>query len=255
MKFVSIGDVHGSERWKTLLFGETPTIKHISNVMSHYDKVIFVGDYVDSFDKNAKIVDNLLEIIQLKKDYDDKVILLWGNHDVFYYTMNYGRDHVSGIRPELFHELNQIFSSNYKLFQFSYQYKNYIWTHTGIHRGWWEHYVMPKINGKKESRFHKYLTGDENISDILNLMFEFQEDELFMISHLRMKNGIGGKRVGGPLWAHDLEIYKKPLLGYHQIYGHTHKKCIKHYESKHHKYSITNVDCLEESEKLYKIEI
>ena len=255
MKTITIGDVHGSERWKFLLFGTVkPTQEIIQQTMLLYDKVIFVGDYCDSFDNDVDIVKNLLEIIELKKNYDDKVILLWGNHDVFYYTLNY-RDNCTGNRLELIPDLNQIFSANYKLFQFSYQYKNYIWTHAGIHRGWWNHYVLPKINGKIESRFHKYLTGDETISDILNMMFDLQDETLFMVSHLRMKNGIGGKPVGGPLWASFVEIYKKPLLGYHQIFGHTHKDTIKHYKSTHFNYSVTNVDCLSECDSLYKIEI
>lgn len=254
MKIASIGDIHGSNRWKFLLFGSTnPTIEIIRQTMLSFDKVIFVGDYVDSFDTDELIVENLHEIIQLKKDYFDIVELLWGNHDVFYYTLNYGRDNVTGSRDEMVHDLNQLFRQNYRCFQFSYQYENYLWTHAGVHRGWFEHYVRPKMKGNQESRFHQYLTGDENISDVLNLMWELQDKSIFMCSHLRSKGGWGSK-VGGPLWAGKEEISKKPIFGIHQIVGHTYTENIETYKSfgfTDNDTSVTFIDCIRTSDELY----
>lgn len=258
MKIVSIGDIHGSNRWKLLLFGSiNPTLEDIQKIMLTYNKVIFVGDYVDSYEKDEPIVENLKEIINFKKNYEDKVVLLWGNHDVYYYTMNYGRDNVSGTREEMLHDLNQLFSPNYRYFQFAYQYKNYIWTHAGIHRGWWEHYVRPKMKGNQESRFCQYLTGEENVADVLNMMWEFQDDSIFMCSHLRGKFG-WGKSVGSPLWAAKLEIYNKPLFGYHQIVGHNPVEEIKTFHSFGNEpddTSVTFIDCLKRSNELFIIDI
>jgi predicted phosphodiesterase len=253
MKNISIGDIHGSNKWKLLLFGTiTPTLDEIDKTINQFDKIIFIGDYVDSFDKdNTAIIDNLLEIIDLKKKYKDKVVLLWGNHDVYYYTLNYKRDNVSGIRPEIVHELNQIFRSNYNLFQFAYQYKNYIWTHAGIHKGWWIHYVLPKISGKKNSRFQSHLEGGETIADILNLMWQFEDDALFMVSPRRIKNG-WGERVGSPLWADKTEIYKKPLQ-INQVLGHTKQECIKTYTRYNNQ--IHFIDALNTDDKLLTLQI
>jgi predicted phosphodiesterase len=257
-KFVSIGDIHGSNRWKLLLFGTvTPTKDLIISIMQSIDKVIFVGDYTDSYETDEPIVENLKEILNFKNDYYDKVILLWGNHDVYYYTMNYGRDNVTGSRDEMLHDLNQIFRQNYRYFQFSYQYKNYIWTHAGIHRGWFEHYVMPKIKGNKESRFREYLNGSESISDILNIMWELQDDSIFMCSHKRTKGG-WGRKVGGPLWASREEISTKPIFGYHQIIGHSNLekiKTVKSFGYSHDDTSVTYVDCLRSWDELYTIDI
>jgi len=258
MKIVSIGDVHGSNRWKLLLFGKVnPTPEDIQTVMHGYDKVIFIGDYVDSYETDEPIVENLKEIIDLKKKYEDRVILLWGNHDVYYYTMNYGRDNVTGSRDEMLHDLNQLFSPNFRYFQFSYQYKNYIWTHAGIHRGWWEHYVRPKMKGNKESRFRQYLTGDENISDVLNLMWELQDDSIFMCSAGRTKGGWGNK-VGGPLWAGREEISTKPLFGYHQIVGHSNLNeitTVKSFGYHENDTSVTFIDCLRDFDELYTLNL
>ena len=258
MKTVSIGDIHGSTRWKLLLFGTlTPTLEVIQSTMLKYDKVIFVADYTDSFEKDDPIVENLKEIIAFKKSYQDKVVLLWGNHDVFYYSMNYGRDNVTGSRDEMLHDLNQIFRPNYRLFQLTYQYKNYIWSHAGIHRGWWEHYVMPMVKGNKKSRFHEHLTGKENISEICNMMFEVEDPAIYMCSASRSKGGWGSK-VGGPLWAGKLEVINKPIFGYHQIVGHSRTDKIETYTSfgfTENDTSVTYIDCLRSSDELLILEI
>jgi len=253
MRIASIGDIHGSDRWKFLLFGSlNPTKEVIQEVMQSFDKVIFVGDYTDSFEKDEPIIKNLEEIIQLKRDYEDIVVPLWGNHDVFYYTMDY-KNNVTGSRDEMLHDLNRIFRQNYRCFQFSYQYKNHIWTHAGVHRGWWEHYVRPKMKGNQESRFRQHLTGDENISDVLNLMWELQDESIFMCPAARTKGGWGNK-VGGPLWASKLEVSTKPLFGYHQIVGHTHTKniiTIKSFGNEPDDTSVTFIDCIRTSDELH----
>ena len=257
MKIVSIGDIHGSDRWKLLLFGSlNPTKELISQVMSTIGLVIFVGDYTDSYDEDLPIVKNLKEIIEFKKDFEDKVILLWGNHDVYYYTMNFGRDNVTGSRDEMLHDLNQIFRTNYRYFQIAYQYKNYLWTHAGVHRGWFEHYVRPKMKGNQESRFREYLKGDESISDILNMMWEFQDDSIFMCSASRTRGG-WGKKVGGPLWAGKEEISKKPLFSYNQIVGHTavdEVKTFKSFGNEQDDTSVTFIDCLPVSDELFTLD-
>lgn len=257
-KIISVGDVHGSNLWKFRLFGTfTPTPEIIQLVMSNIYLVIFTGDYVDSYETDEPIVENLKEILTFKKNYEDKVILLWGNHDVYYYTMNFGRDNVTGSRDEMLHDLNQIFRPNYRYFQFSYQYENYLWTHAGVHRGWWEHYVRPKMKGNQESRFREHLMGDENIADVLNLMWEFQDDSIFMCSAKRSKYG-WGKKVGGPLWASREEISTKPLFGYHQIIGHSNLekiKTVKSFGFHENDTSVTYVDCLRSWDELYTIEL
>ena len=72
MRYITIGDIHGRDDWQAI---------NIRN----YDKIIFIGDYVDSFEKSDfAILENLKKIISLKKRHPDKVVLLLGNHDVQY---------------------------------------------------------------------------------------------------------------------------------------------------------------------------
>ena len=78
MKLILIPDVHGRTFWKE------PVRKHIDD----YDKVVFLGDYLDSYPDEWKDVEhtreddinNMLEIIDLKAKYKEKVVLLKGNH-------------------------------------------------------------------------------------------------------------------------------------------------------------------------------
>ena len=73
MKIIAIGDIHGRRAWKDI-------------VMEHEcDKVVFVGDYFDSFyiDGNTQL-NNFLDIIEYKKANPGKVRLLLGNHDFHY---------------------------------------------------------------------------------------------------------------------------------------------------------------------------
>ena len=53
--------------------------------IKNYDKVVFLGDYVDSFTiSNIASYENLKDIIRLKKRDPNKVVLLLGNHDIQY---------------------------------------------------------------------------------------------------------------------------------------------------------------------------
>lgn len=77
MKILALGDVHGRRFWKE------PFEKYIDEV----DKVIFIGDYMDMYPNENIMYDdainNFNEIIEAKRKYPDKVILLLGNHKYF----------------------------------------------------------------------------------------------------------------------------------------------------------------------------
>jgi len=249
MKYTTIGDVHGSDKWKNAVYQFNDNQDIMScNLDNSTDKIVFIGDYVDDwYLSNATILHNLKEIIQLKKDYPDNVILLWGNHDDAYLV---GNGKISGFRYEMMHDLYDIFNRNKDLFQLAYQHGNVIWTHAGIHRGWWQYYVQPIISGVMKTRFSDFLGDCENVADYLNLMWEFNYPNLFMISHHRGGSG----KVGGPLWADKIEIYTKPLYGYHQIVGHSPVSEIKTYVISENT-KVTFVDCLNVCDDFYTIEL
>ena len=68
MKTIVIGDIHGRTIWKQIVRHNT------------FDKVVFEGDYFDSFDISVKDqLKNFNEIIKFKERFPDKVVLLIGN--------------------------------------------------------------------------------------------------------------------------------------------------------------------------------
>ena len=97
----TIGDIHGRTSWKEMIKNDK------------VEKWIFLGDYCDSFDiSDEKIKENLIDIINFKKAFPDKVVLLLGNHDVMYYNppadiFNY---RCSGYRPQMHFDLYDTFS-------------------------------------------------------------------------------------------------------------------------------------------------
>jgi predicted MPP superfamily phosphohydrolase len=231
LKILTIGDIHGKNVWKK--FEDIPQLLTYVGFEPDYDYYVFMGDYTDAFDKtNVEILHNLKEIIEFKKNYPQNVVLLIGNHDVPY-MMGYERKYwCTGHRSEATFDLNLLFKENRELFQLAFQYENYLWTHAGVHRGWYT-YTFLKQN-------KPFIDGLATVADNLNHAFDYRLDCIFDVG---MKRG-GYKQVGGPLWADKMETWYKPLNNYHQIVGHT--RVNKIVERKINKNtSVTYIDCLD----------
>ena len=133
MKIITIGDLHGSPVWKTIQPWD-------------WDHMIFIGDYVDSAnysDKEIKI--NLEHIIDLKKMYPEKVILLWGNHDLSYFYGGPERHYASGFRKKVLPVYFSLYTANRNLFQAAFGIDNYLWTHAGVVQKWFNDYIVDQI--------------------------------------------------------------------------------------------------------------
>lgn len=209
-RFLIIPDQHGRNYWKK--FGDLPEIFEqeafygydVPLIKPKFDKYIFLGDYCDSFTKDStEIKNNLIDVIKFKKYYPDHVILLWGNHEI-HYLYSAQKHGCSGFRPLMWFDLNEIFRKYRLLFQYAYQYDNYLFTHAGVHKGWYEY------------RF-KFFDDQKTLGDSLNWGFEQNLEEMFDVGHIRG----GMQKVGSPLWVDKKLSSKKPLKGYHQFVGHT----------------------------------
>jgi len=201
-RILVIGDTHGRDDYKIPLEYFRPD--EIDTNIHLYDYIVFMGDYVDSFDVGNKQMRNvLLDIINLKKKYPKKVVLLLGNHDLQYiFVSNDFR--CSGYRPEMKYDFFDIFNINKSLFQVAFEIETtekhkYIFTHAGIHRGFYNNYL-------------KEHDTEKTLADTLNFLYPNYKP-LFHVSWFRG----GFKKEGGVFWADKQEIYKKPLKGYHQI--------------------------------------
>lgn len=186
---IVFGDIHGSNYWEKI-------------VEQHPDsKFIFLGDYMDPYEKvsDESLLDNFQNMIALKKERMEDVILLLGNHDVHYYLAKALRG--SRRNDRIAPLLRILFLEHAALFQNAYQIDNYIFTHAGISQEW----------------FTNDFKGDvhKNIAEQLNNPTEKQEDALFYCGFYRG----GNVPNGGIFWADSEELHN-PLIGYTQVVGH-----------------------------------
>lgn len=276
---LTIGDLHGRSSWKQIIFGgETEFFfwkqAIIEGYLEHedryefqnrWDKIIFVGDYCDSYSiDNLTILENLQDLVLFAKTYPDLVVLLLGNHDIQYIVSN---EICSGYRAEMRTDLNEIFNTNKDLFkmayldEFTHEVKGEmvtiktLWTHAGITHGWWKEF-MRDINSTRY-RLRNYFLGSESwkIDKILNLAWDLRVDNLYNVD-----SSSGGFSVwAGPLWVRPHILNDFYLEGYDQVVGHTPQSAVYQYcpllgvESNPRKLdTITYVDALEHGD-YYKI--
>lgn len=261
MNILTIGDIHGRDNWVKFTHGSQRNydlwkLSVESGAPAHstfwkdmpfmqFEKIIFIGDYVDSFrKKNFEILQNLKEIIYFKKALQDRVVLLLGNHDVQYMFPN---NECSGFRPEMKFDLSEIFNENLGLFKYAHQEKNYLWSHAGITSGWFN-YAIKTIQNPKH-RFYliisEFFEKDRTIADIVNLLGEIQSKTMHTVD---VYSG-GIDAWASPLWVRPQILNNWSLEGYNQIVGHTPQEKIvivtgDDEGNKFEGYKIWYIDCL-----------
>lgn len=245
-KILTIGDVHGRDYWKFFTHGSSYEFDQWRTMLDSgaspmddlfkedypyfpLDKIIFVGDYVDSFTiSNVEIKKNLEDIVFFKKVLPDKVILLWGNHDVQYFIPN---QICSGYRPEARWDLQILFESNRDLFQMAYQDGDYLWTHAGL--------LKPVLSDILKHNPELKELGSEGA--ILNEAFKMELPQIFQVD-----GASGGwSMYGGPLWVRPKQLQEEGV-DLHQIVGHTPVSDLKNHKNKRD-YNIWITDYLEYS--------
>lgn len=229
-KYLTFGDIHGRQNWipfthgsysdydvwkKEIFEGADPLDKKYSAFpYMKYERIIFIGDYVDSFDvDNLTIKHNLLQIIELKRALPERVVLLLGNHDVQYIVPD---QECSGYRPEAHHDLSQIFRENEHLFVAAHYEHNTLWTHAGVTTGW--------LRELRKSLFHpnnRFLAInqelDQNFSSLINAAWQQRDPALFMVD----ASSGGWSTWGGPLWVRPHGLLAHSIPDLNQVVGHT----------------------------------
>jgi hypothetical protein len=202
MKTVLLGDTHGRSIWKDIIKAENP------------DRVIFWGDYFDSFDiPGVSQISNFKDIIDFKESTDKEVIMLIGNHDHHY--MDAGKTY-SGHQAALHWDIHDLLKQNKHHLQVAYQLDNIICTHAGLSPVWlsrclpgWQH---------------------ENVVELVNDLFNYHPQR-FNFSHLGY-DPYGDHESQGPFWIRIRALMKSNKgedgfkKDYIQIVGHTQVKSI-----------------------------
>ena len=155
MKTIAIGDIHGLGYWKQILEKERP------------DRVVFVGDYFDSFNiPGIDQIHNFKNIIHWKQDNPEcEVILLIGNHD-FHYMPAAGNERYSGFQKNLYMEIGDVLETNKHHLRIAYRIDDLVFSHAGItpdfllRNGWGEQDMVEFVNDLWNYRPHKFRFAD-----------------------------------------------------------------------------------------------
>lgn len=262
MRTLSIGDIHGRNDWTYFTHGSPQdfdrwAIAIDSGAPAHddmrsedfdnyvdYDKIIFIGDYVDSFTVgNAEMKKNLEDIILFKQACPDKVVLLLGNHDIQYIIKN---AICSGYRPEMQHDFYKIFMDNIELFTFAYEGFNkdgesWLWTHAGVTSGWYKE--LRKELYDPNHRFAEIIKerDPQTIADEINLAWELRLPVLYNVD----ASSGGYEMWAGPAWVRPRVLNAYPIDGVSQIVGHTPQAAIWRNEIDGTSVVHVYIDCLE----------
>jgi hypothetical protein len=200
MKTIVLGDTHGRNIWKEIVFQEKA------------DRVIFIGDYFDSFDIGpAEQMFNFREIIDFKEKGECEVILLIGNHDFHYFP---GGETYSGYKAGVAPAIRQMLQENNHHLQMCYQLDNVLFTHAGIGSDWLvyqNHYESFTDQGTVT-----------NIADFVNAIWKYQPNR-FMFYGI---DPYGNSKTQTPIWirpqalmAGNRDTFLK--TDYIQVVGHT----------------------------------
>ena len=208
--------MHGESFWRKYLSSKEQ--------LNAYDKIIFLGDYLDSFFiKDEEMHNNLMNIIQLKKDNPEKIVLLWGNHDLSYYNISFM---CSGWRHTMHDIWHKVLNENKELFKLTHQEEvlidgiktKYLFSHAGISQLWLD-------------KYKHLLDNDLPMSEQINKFVDTKEGRIALRDCIYNGNREG---YGSPIWIRDHEWgVGSALYGYNQFVGHTPQKDIKVLTFKH----------------------
>ena len=193
MRILILGDIHGRDIWKQIVANEI------------FDKIIFIGDYFDTYDISVEIQkQNFRDIIAYKIANMDKVILLFGNHD-FHYLKN-AKQHYSGFQAFQKIDIQELLEPNIKngLIQMCYIYDNLLFSHAGITKTWCK----------------------DNDIDLNNIQNDI--NDLFLFNSTSFHFAIGKNRClygddinQSPIWVRPNSLKIDKIDNYIQIVGHT----------------------------------
>lgn len=216
-----VPDVHGRLFWKE------PVMKYLDVV----DKVVFLGDYLDPYEGEEGLADdifeNMMEIVRLKRNNREKVVLLKGNHDQHYASERF-EEQTGGTRMDQqnWNKYHQAFTDYIDVFQIAHMefIKGipYVFSHAGLTLYW-----LKKVNENVWNLFdNKISIADPEIIERINLLDDegVGQDMLATIGSYR---SWFGEKTGSVLWA-DIEEHAIPhapkaygLNKVFQVFGHT----------------------------------
>lgn len=210
MKTLVLGDIHGHDSWEYI----------VSRECNNVDRIIFLGDYFDSFtiDPKSQLV-NFKKILDFKNDCKKEVVLLLGNHDWHYINNNErysGKNEWTAINSSKL--LLDCFDD--RIFNLCFIDNNIVFSHAGISNTW----------------LNKWCDGD-----VINCNLDFINYNALDFTYGSKWNVYGDCKESGPLWIRPYSLLHdwSEKIKY-QVVGHTHNDSLTVYDNK-----LYICDCIE----------
>ena len=194
MKIIVIGDVHGHDSWKRVLAREN----------NEFDKIVFLGDYLDGFNTSKeKIRENFYEILKFKEEQGDKCILLLGNHDWHYVSFG---ERYSGWSNDTFRWANLAVKDclENETIKILHREDDILFTHAGITKTWMRYWFESDNPNKLQFINYKDLSPK-----VLNFTYGDSFSEY------------GDTVYSSPIWVRPASLLKDKIDGFKQVVGHT----------------------------------
>ena len=209
MRIIAMGDTHGRSFWKQVALNEK------------YDKLVFIGDYWDSYDiPYIQQLHNFREICRFKEDNPDKVVLLIGNHD-FHYLPIAGvyKERYSGYQRAKAMEIGHVIQEYLHLFQMAYKWENYLFTHAGVTNRWLKSTMGMPVEDTID-REVKVTVPD--IEEYINDVWKYKPVKFLFNGN----DPYGDDVTQSPIWVRPQSLNEDALPEFIQVVGHTGMKRI-----------------------------
>jgi len=179
------------------------------------DQVVFLGDYVDSFEvSNEQQLNNFTDVVAFKEANPERVVLLLGNHCFQYLYLSTVK--LFGFNEDLYPALHVYYKLHRDLFQIAHQVQNTLFVHAGISRDWLAHHE-PKISQRRDQL---EATGrPAQLADVLNSLLRSPGGPL-LLWELTEEHG-GSAPFDGPVWIRPDPLRANLPPGLTQVVGHT----------------------------------
>lgn len=206
MKTIILGDIHGHDSWKQIVEQNKDA-----------DRIIFVGDYFDSFSVPSVVQQhNFKEIIEFKTSTDKEVVLLIGNHD-YHYFPEIGDTGTSGYQAVHAPSISQLIDENRQHLQVAYQFDDILVTHAGVSSVWLDDSII--------------MWDVPNLAMYINDLFKYQPKKIGYRSYKQIGDtvystgGYGNETFQGPIWIRPQALmranYDTLRSQIRQVVGHT----------------------------------
>lgn len=199
-KTLILGDIHGRTIWKDILEKEQP------------QRIIMLGDYVATHEgiSAREQIDNLEEILTLKQERPDDVILLRGNHDLQH--LGYYWAECSHLTQEVQRHMattefrQRFLSLTQWVHEFTWEGKRMLCSHAGVSKVWLEGTSINEVSA---------ING-------------YQPGELFAFRPGRFGDYDGDSSTQPCTWIRPNSLMQCAADGYVHIVGHTPQESVKH---------------------------